>query len=373
MEEKRNIAYKFRLYPNEQQKILFRKTFGCCRFIWNHMLSDKIFAYKENGKMKQITPAPYKKEFPWLKEVDSLALANVQLHLEHAYKAFFRDPKIGFPKFKAKHSGRQSYTTNAVNGNIRIEENRLRLPKVGSVRIRLHRSIPEEYRLKSVTVSAESNGKYYVSLLYEYCDENQVTENFSAEANILGIDYAMGELAVFSDGIRADYPRYYRQMQKKLAREQRKLSHCQKGSRNYQKQKQRVARCHEKIRHQRNDFLHKLSRSIADQYDAVAVEDLDMKAMSQGLNFGKSVMDNGNGQFRNQIRYKLEQRKKRFVVIDRFYPSSKTCSCCGAVKKDLKLSDRIYICSCGNRMDRDVNTAINIREEGRRMLMAAAG
>ena len=368
-----NKAYRYRIYPNKKQKDLFAKTFGCCRFIYNHMLADKKEAYEKNGTYLRTTPAGYKKEYPWLKEVDSLALANTQLHLEQAYKRFFSDPKKnGFPRFKAKHFSRQSYTTNVVNGNIRIESGKLRLPKIGFVKVRLHRAAPPEWRLKSVTVCMESDGKYYASLLYEYEDrENQGSKQSKEEAKILGIDFAMRGLAVLSDGSRADYPGYYRKAEERLAREQRKLSHCQKGSKNREKQRKRVAKCHAKIRNQRQDFLHKLSRKLVQEYDIVAVEDLDMKGMSQSLHFGKSVMDNGFGAFRTMLSYKLEERGKQLIVVDRFYPSSKRCSVCGKVKKELRLDERIYHCSCGNCMDRDINAAINIREEARRMLLSA--
>ena len=211
-------------------------------------------------------------------------------------------------------------------------------------------------------------------LLYQLPEsENQAVRGALQEKKqleILGIDYAMQGLAVFSDGTDAEYPGYYRKGQEKLRKEQRRLSHCRKGSRNYGKQRKRVAKCHRKIRNQRTDYLHKLSRSIVNRYDAVAVEDIDMKTMSRGMHFGKSVMDNGFGTFRDMLAYKLEREGKKLVKVDRFYPSSKRCSCCGAVKKELSLSERIYICPCGNRMDRDVNAAINIREEGRRLLGA---
>ena len=255
---KKQKAYKFRLYPNREQEELFQKTFGCCRFLYNHMLSEKIELYEKTGKTKRLTPAKYKKDYPWLKEVDSLALANVQLHLERAYKNFFSRKESGYPKFKSKHRSRQSYTTNVVNGNIRIEEGRLRLPKIGLIKIKCHREIPEDYTLKSVTVSMEASGKYYASLLFEYpvC-ENQASgrNNRADEINILGIDFAMRGLAVFSDGSRAEYPGYYRSAEQRLAREQRKLSHCKKGSRNYQKQKKILSKCHEKVRNQRKDYL----------------------------------------------------------------------------------------------------------------------
>lgn len=366
-----NRAYKFRIYPTKEQAQMLAKTFGCCRFLYNRMLEDKIREYQLTKKMKRTTPAMYKEEYPWLKEVDSLSLANVQLHLESAYKAFFRDPKIGFPKFKSKHGSRQSYTTNMVNGNIRLTEDRLKLPKMEVIRIRKHREIPEGYRLKSVTISKETTGKYFASLLYEYADcDNQAVAEKKVE-NILGIDYAMNGMAVFSDGKRCEYPSPYRRSAEKLAREQRKLSRCQKGSSNYRKQKRKVALCHEKVKNQRKDFHHKLSYELAEKYDAVAVEDLDMKAMSQCLNLGKGVMDNGYGMFRELLSYKLRERGKMLVKVDRFYPSSKTCSVCGRVKLELALSERIYRCECGNEMDRDVNAAVNIREEGRRILETA--
>lgn len=374
-------AYKFRLYPDREQAELFQKTFGCCRFLYNHMLADKTEMYEKTGKMKRLTPAGYKKDHPWLKEVDSLALANVQLHLESAYKKYFSQEKAGHPKFKSKHRSRKSYTTNVVNGNIRVEGGKLRLPKAGYVKIRCHREIPEDYVLKSVTVSMEPSGKYYAALLYEYpVSENQAGgKNMAAREragtggtpDVLGIDFAMQGMAVFSDGSRAGYPMYYRKAQERISREQRKLSHCRKGSRNYGKQKRILAKCYEKVRNQRKDYLHKLSRKIADGHDAAAVEDIDMKGMSRCLKFGKSVMDDSYGAFRNMLGYKLKDQGKELVVVGRFFPSSRMCSRCGHVKEELRLDERIYRCGCGNCMDRDVNAAVNIREEGRRILMTA--
>ena len=304
-------------------------------------------------------------------EVDSLALANVQLHLEKAYKNFFRDPKTGFPRFKSKHHSRNSYTTNVVNGNILVESKRIRLPKLKWIAMKKHREPAEGLRLKSVTVSMEPSGKYFASLLYEgYSCENQAAEPDYSTAKILGIDYAMQGMAVFSEKIETEEAGFFRKNEKRLAREQRKLSRCVRGSHNYELQKKKVARCHEKIRNQRRDHLHKLSRKIADSYDAVAVEDIDMKAMGQCLHFGKSVQDNGYGLFREMLDYKLAWQGKKMVKVDRFFPSSKKCCKCGRIKKELKLSERVYHCECGNEMDRDRNAAINIREEARRMLTA---
>ena len=306
-----------------------------------------------------------------MKEVDSLALANVQLHLEKAYKNFFREPRIGFPRFKSKHHSRNSYTTNLVNGNILVESKRIRLPKLKWIAMKKHREPAEDFRLKSVTVSMEPSGKYFASLLYEgYSCENQAAEPYYSTAKILGIDYAMQGMAVFSEKIETEEAGFFRKNEKRLAREQRKLSRCVRGSHNYELQKKKVARCHEKIRNQRRDYLHKLSRKIADNYDAVAVEDIDMKAMGQHLHFGKSVQDNGYGMFREMLDYKLAWKGKKMVKVDRFFPSSKKCCKCGRIKKELKLSERVYRCACGNEMDRDRNAAINIREEARRMLTA---
>lgn len=365
-----NRAYKYRLYPSEDQKIFFAKNFGCCRFIYNKMLADKIAAYKEKGMMLKCTPAQYKKEYPWLKEADSLALANAQLNLEQAYQSFFTQKKSGFPKYKSKKKSRMSYTTSLVGRNIEVKDKGIRLPKAGVIKAVIHRRAPENYHLKSVTVSQEPSGEYYASVLYEY----EAVENQAAlekdSVLILGIDYAMHGLGVMSDGTRCEYPGYYRKASEKLAREQRKLSNCEKGSRNYEKQCRKLAARHQKVKNQRKDYQHKLSRQLAEKYDVIAIEDLDMKAMSQCMNFGKSVMDNGYGKFVNLLEYKLKDRGGKLIRIGRFYPSSKKCSCCGNVKEELKLSERIYRCSCGCEMDRDVNAAINIREEGRRMLSA---
>ncbi|MDR0454506.1 MAG: transposase [Deferribacteraceae bacterium] len=359
-----NKAYKFRLYPNTEQQILFAKTFGCVRFIYNRMLGDKIRHYEETKKYLKTTPAQYKKEFEWLKEVDSLALANAQLHLEVAYKNFFRDKNIGFPKFKSKHKGYNSYTTNLVNGNIMLINGYLKLPKLGLVKVKQHRDIPDNYKLKSVTVSKKSSGKYYVSILYEY--ESKIIPVVVNSA--VGLDFSMKELYVSSEGQTPNYPRPYRQTQAKLAKEQRKLSKRQKGGKNRAKQKIKVARLHEKVANQRSDFLHKQSRQITNALDAVCVEDLNMQGMSQVLNFGKSVSDNGWGMFVNMLAYKLLEQGKQFVKIDKWFPSSKMCSVCGIIKPEITLSERTYRCDCGLVCDRDVNAAINIKNEGIRIM-----
>lgn len=332
------------------------------------MLGDKIKYYEETKQKLNNTPAQYKNEFLWLKEVDSLALANAQMNLQTAYNNFFRSPKVGFPKFKSKKNNHHSYTTNCVNGNIKLENGYLVLPKAKAVKIKQHRQIPQDYKLKSVTVSRTPSGKYYASVLFEY--EIQVKQ--IEPATFLGLDFSMKELYIASDGSSACYPRYYRIALNKLAKEQRKLSKMQKGSNNRNKQRIKVALLHEKVANQRKDFLHKQSRQITNAYDLVCIEDLNMQSMSQALNFGKSVSDNGWGMFTTFLQYKLDEAGKQLIKIDKFFASSQICSLCGYKNSETKdLSVRAWDCpECGTHHDRDVNAAINIRNEGMRLAFA---
>ena len=363
-----NKAYKFRIYPNAEQQTMLTKTFGCVRFIYNRMLSHKIKYYEEMKQKLNNTPARYKKEFEWLKEVDSLALANAQMNLQTAYGNFFKSPKTGFPKFKSKKSNRRSYTTNCVNGNISIDSGYIKLPKVGTVKLKQHRNIPVDYKLKSVTVSQTPSGKYYASVLFEYENQVQLIEPHS----FLGLDFSMHELYKDSNGNEPCYPRYYRQAENRLAREQRKLSKMQKGSNNRNKQRIKVAMLHEKVANQRKDFLHKQSRQIANAYDCICIENLDMKAMSQSLNFGKSVSDNGWGMFVAYLKYKLRDIGKQLIKVDKFFASSQICSICGYKNTGTKnLSVRAWDCpQCGSHHDRDINAATNIKNEGTRIVTA---
>ncbi len=369
-----NKAYKFRLYPNKEQREFFAKTFGCCRFIYNKMLEDKIKHYELTKKMLRNTPAMYKNRYEWLKEVDSLALANVQLHLEKAYKNFFRDKKVGFPKFKSKRNHHQSYTTNNQRGTIHIKDGFIKVPKLKStIKIIQHREIGQSEQIKSATISQTPTGKYYVSILVNYHkEEKEVIEEIKEfdPSKVIGLDYSMKELYVNSRGEHAGYPRYYRQSLKQLKRAGRKLSLCKKGSNNYNKQRLRVARLHEKIADQRKDFLHKQSRQITNDYEIVVVESLDLKAMSKTLKLGMSIADNGYGRFVEYLSYKLRDEGKVLVRVDKWYASSKICSCCGKKKEELPLSERVFSCECGNTINRDVNAGINIKNEGIRLLKA---
>lgn len=364
---KMNKAYKFRLYPSKEQEIFINKTIGSARFIYNKMLADKIEHYNLHKKKLNNTPAQYKKEFEWLKEADSLALANAQMNLQKAYSNFFRDKKVGFPKFKSKHKSKKSYTTNNQKDSIRLSDNnkKIRLPKLGFVNIKCHRTIKKSELIKSCTVSLSPSGKYYISILVEYEQEIKRIKPIKA----IGLDYSQPDFYVDSENRKPNFHKPKRSLQEKLSKEQRKLARKVKGSNNRNKQRLRVARIEEHIANQRKDFLHKLSNKIANNYDVVCVEDIDLRAMSQCLRLGKNISDNGFGMFRVMLDYKLKDRGKYFVKIDKWFPSSKTCRHCGYIHSDLKLSDREWTCpNCNELIERDYNAAINIKNEGFRIL-----
>lgn len=366
-----NKAYKFRLYPNEEQKVFFSKTFGCCRKIWNLMLNDKINHYKATGKMLNTTPAQYKDAYPYLREVDSLALANVQQHLQAAYNNFFRDERIGFPKFKSAKHSQKKYTTNNNTNNknpsISIVDNKyIKLPKIGLVKAVVHRNIPDNYVLKAATISEEPDGSFYVSVLYEYEDNIQFVDSIHTH---IGLDYKSNGLYENSLGECANMPHWYRNNQKKLARAQHKLSKKQHGSKNYGKQKHRVAKIHRKTANQRLDYLHKKSKELTDKYELISVEDLNMKGLSRSLKLGKATMDNGYGLFLRMLEYKQHNKGHYFIKVDKWYPSSQLCQCGykNPTTKDLKV--HTVVCpKCGAVYDRDENAAINVDKEGLRIL-----
>ena len=377
-----NSAIKYRLYPTSEQKIMFAKTFGCCRKVYNLMLSEKIESYKTTGKFVAVTPAKYKKDFPYLKEVDSLALANVQLNLQSAFRNHFdrnRRKKTGFPKFKSAKHSRKSYTTNKKNGTVAIIDNRyIRLPKTGKVRAVIHRVPGTDWKLKSATVSCSSDDRYYVSVLFEY--ENSASTYVADENNAIGMDYASDGLYVDDKGNIGTNHKFYRESHKKLAKEQRRLSR-KKGSRkgedkshNYLKQQRKVNRIHTHIANQRKDNLHKISAEIANQYDIVCVENLNMRNMSnRGFGNGKATLDNGYGMFLDMLEYKLANRGKYLVKVDKWYPSSQICHCCGKRHPEMKdLRIRTMRCECGYVMDRDRNAAMNIKKEGLRIMNSTA-
>jgi putative transposase len=372
-----NKAIKFRIYPTTEQEVMFAKTFGCCRKVWNLMLSDKIDGYKATGKFTTVTPAKYKNDYPYLREVDSLALANVQINLQKAYKSFFdkkRKKKNGFPKFKSRKA-RNSYTTNNQKGTVAIIDNKyIKLPKIGKVKAVIHRFPEEDWIIKSATVSKERDGSFYISILFEF---DRIITKVTKSDNVIGLDYKSDGLYMDSDGNIGSNHKYYRESHKKLAKEQCKLSRKvgskknQTKSNNYLKQLKKVNKIHRHISNQRLDNLHKKSTEIANQYDIVCVESLNMRSISnKGFGNGKATLDNGYGMFLSMLEYKLNDRGKYFIKIDKWYPSSQLCSCCGSRKK-LTLQERIYKCNCGLTMDRDLNAAINIKNEGLRLLEVA--
>ena len=374
-----NKAIKYRLYPTTEQSILFCKTFGCCRKVYNLMLAVKITYYKETGSMLVNTPAQYKKDYPYLKEVDSLALANVQMNLQAAYRNFFRDKKVGFPKFKSLKHSRKSYTTNNQKGTVAIIDDKyIKLPKAGKVKAVIHKQPDADLIIKSATIFQDCDGKFYASILFEF--DAPANTYVADTSNVLGLDYASDGLYTDSNGYKGTNHKYYRQSHDKLAKAQRKLSRMQgsrKGevkSNNWYKQYLKVNKIHKHIANQRLDNLHKLSSEIANQYDVVCVESLNMKSMSnKGFGNGKATMDNGYGMFLNMLEYKLSDRNKYFIKVDKFYPSSQICHCCGQRHHEMKnLRLRSMVCDCGFTMDRDQNAALNIRDEGLRLLKEAA-
>lgn len=360
-------AYKYRIYPNLEQQEYLAKTFGCTRFIYNKMLADKIEHYKETGKMLKNTPAQYKKEFEWLKEVDSLALANTQQNLEKAYKNFFKDKSIGFPKFKSKKTNRFSYTTNNQNGTIFISEDNkyIKIPKLKTmIKIKLHREFTG--KIKSATLSQNPSGKYFISILVD-------TENIQLPKNDnkIGIDMGLDIFCALSNGIKIQNPRFIKQYENKLIKEQRKLSNKVNGSNNWNKQRVKVAKLHENISNCRKDFLHKMSNIITNENQVIIMETLSSKEVQQNKQLSKSVSDVSWYEFSRQLEYKSNCKGRTFVKINKWFPSSQICNYCGYNDGKHTLDIREWTCpQCSTKHDRDINASINILNEGLRILEA---
>ena len=357
-------ACKFRMYPNKVQSNKFDCTFGCCRKYSNLALDDERKEYENSGKFVINTPAYYKKDYPFLKDVDSLALANEQLRLNGAFKAFF-NKRSGYPKYKSKHD-KQSYTTNVVNNNIRLIEkdgaDYIKLPKIGLVKIKKHRNI--EGLIKQVTITKTKSNEYYISIIVE---TDKIYESNKVKS-INALDYKSDGLYIDRNGA-CNMPHFYKESQTKLAKYQKQLSRKKKGSKNYNKQKIRLAKFSEHISNQRLDFLHKESAKITNLYDAVVVEDIDLKQISSSkskYHLGKATNDNGYGMFVSMLEYKLKRKGGILIKADRFYASSQICSCCGYINKEVKdLSVRSWICPCcGTNHDRDENAVKNLLNYG---------
>lgn len=363
---KKNIALELRLYPNKTQKVLLNKTFGCARKVYNLALAECIESYNQTKMFNHRGYSAYKKEYPYLNEVEAQALSQSIQDLNVAFKNRFSKnvkKQSGFPKFKSKRS-RQSYRTNMPSPTA-LQDKYVKIPVVGKVRFRAKPRVQDDWKLKSITVSRSASGKYHASLLYEYYIEEPNTK--LDLDNSIGLDYASNGLYVDNQGNEPDYPRYYRLYEDKLAFEQKKLSRMKKGSNNYYKQKIKVAKVHEKIANCRKNFLHKSSYNLAETYDYVFIEDLNMQNMSKSLRLGKSTTDNGFGMFRSMLKYKLENRGKILHIIDKWDATSTVCSVCSVKHKDIvnSLSVREWVCpDCGTHHNRDINAAINIRKLG---------
>lgn len=363
-------AYKYRIYPNKQQEKQIQKTFGCCRFVYNQTLAYRKEKYEKNKEsMSKIDCNNYvnqvlKKEYEWLKEVDKFALTNSVYNMDFAYQKFFKE-HTGYPKFKTKRNHKQSYKTNFTKNNIEVsfDNKKIKLPKLKWAKAKVHREL--NGKIKSATISQNPSGKYYVSILVE-------TECIPMDSigSVIGIDLGIKDLLITSDGKKKENPKYIKKYESKLAKEQRKLSHKKKGSNNWNKQRIKIARVYEKIHNTRIDNLHKISRKLISENQVIISEDLAVSNMVKNHNLAKAIYDASWYELTRQLQYKADWNNRQYIKIGRFTKSSQPCHVCGYINSDTKdLSVRKWTCpQCGTTHDRDVNAAINILNEGLKIL-----
>lgn len=361
--EEYTLGYKFRIYPNCTQQQQINRTLGCARFVYNHFLAIRRDEWKANHNSliyvktsKLLTDLKKRENTSWLSEADSQALQNSLRDLDRAYQNFFKK-RAGYPRFKSKHSHSQSYRTTNINNNVRIVDKKIRLPKLGFVKIKQSRTF--EGRILNATVSHTASGKYFISLCVEMDKEKLISAN---DGKQIGIDVGLKEFYTDSNGNTVANPRVLKKLSKKLAREQRRFSHKMPKSRNREKARIRVARVYERITNIRKDFLHKLSTQLTRENQTIAVEHLNIKGMLKNHRLAKSISDVSWSEFFRQLEYKTELHGGELLKIDMFYPSSQLCSNCGYQNAEIKnLSVREWTCpKCGTHHDRDFNAAKNI-------------
>ena len=356
-------AYKYRMYPNREQIASLLQHIHACRFVYNHSLEQKIRAYEQEGQklscfdLNTRLPA-LKEEHPWLKEVNSQSLQSTNKNLDNAFTRFFRE-KRGFPRFKSKKNPVQSFQVPQ-HYTVDFEQGRIKLPKIGEIRTIFHRVFTG--KMKYATVSITSTGKWFVSILVDDGTVEPEPTPFSLDTTI-GIDVGLSNFATLSTGENIENPRYLKNSLQRLKVLQQRVSRKKKGSKNRQKAILRLARCHEKVANQRNDFLHNLSFRVVSENQAIAVESLNVAGMQKNHCLAQAIGDVSWSTFFTMLEYKCQKYGKTLLKIGRFDPSSKICNCCGYINRDLKLSVREWICpDCGTHHDRDINAAINIKK-----------